>query len=197
MIITVNNTMRKTIFFILTALFFSGCSKDNDDEKYNRIVAELKGKYKPIEIKSDFSVDINGDGNKSTDLMSEIENLNLSEFQLRVSGTSSMYYDLFWQEPTYKSKSTGNRVDPETYSNDLEIDYANQSTSGVFEVNDSFNTITFIPSVSIFKQDIKPDPAQIKSDGIIVVSVMRKLLTTDGWRDLKVTGTYKRYSNSY
>lgn len=189
--------MKKIIFFILTALFFSGCSKDDDDEKYNRIVAELKGKYKPIEIKSDFSVDINGDGNKSTDLMSEIENLNLSEFQLRVSGTSSMYYELFWQEPTYKSKSTGNRVDPETYSNDLEIDYANQSISGVFEVNDSFNTITFTPSVSIFKQDIKPDPAQIKSDGIIVVAVMRKLLTTDGWRDLKISGTYKRYSNSY
>lgn len=199
-IITVSNAMRKIIFFILTALFFSGCSKNHEEEKYNRIVADLKGKYKPFMIRSDLPVDINGDGVKSMDLLSEIENLNRSEFHLRVSGQSLMFYLLYWQEPFFISKSTGDRLDPltVTYSKDLRIDYADQPTAGRFEVNDSFSKITFTPDAGpLFMTNVTPDIAEIKGDGIVIVSFTRKIFTTDGWQDLKITGRYRRYYNSH
>lgn len=197
---TVNNAMRKIIFFILASLFFSGCSKNHEEEKYNRIVADLKGKYKPYMIRSDLPVDINGDGIKSMDLLSEIEDLNQSEFHLRVNGQSLLFYQLFWQEPFFVSKSTGDRLDPltVTYTKDLRIDYANQATGGRFEVNDSFSKITFTPdSTLLFITKVTPDIAEIKGDGIVFVSFTRKVFTTDGWQDLKITGRYRRYYNSH
>lgn len=185
--------MRNFIFFISAALLLISCAKEQGGNFY-KVVTDLRGIYKPVEVRSEEPVDINGDGTESTDLLTEYYDLHTSNLELRVNAEERlMLYQLFWQEPVF-SKPDGGEVYPAAYSKDFETDYVNVPVTGTYRVDKSFKTITFTPYNA---QEATPSLIEIKGNGFVEVSMTRKIMTTQGWKDLKTKALYKRFYNSH
>ena len=179
--------------YLLVILFlFSAC--DKEDAYYNKLESSVKGKYKPLQLKSDIPVDVNGDGLASTELLQEIPELKDSNLELRVNAKDAIYYELFWQTQWFHSKTEGSISNPEREDPDnLLIRYANQATWGTFDTDKSFTKITLYPEGS---RDATTIEGKIQ-DKTITITYQRRLFTKAGWKDVNVTGQYLKFSDSY
>lgn len=179
------------LFFLSTSFFFlalNSCKKENlTDDTFDR----FNGKYEILSAKANYSVDINMDGSKSSELLNEIPNLSNSWLELRIINHANLnLLDQMWPEQML------------IYSSDTDIpiiDYIFRSTPFAFDFDKDFSNI-LVDTLNIAEKDknhsILPRSIHILDDEIIVINFTKKLYTSEGWKLLEIESRYKRWTSA-
>lgn len=179
------------LFFLSTSLLFLGlnsCKKENlTDDTFDR----FNGKYEILSAKANYSVDINMDGSKSSELLNEIPNLSNSWLELRIINHANLnLLDQMWPEQML------------IYGSDTDrpiIDYIFRSTPFAFDFDKDFSNI-LVDTLNIAEKDknhsILPCSIRIFDDEIIVINFTKKLYTSEGWKLLEIESRYKRLTSA-
>jgi hypothetical protein len=175
------------IVFFLSTLFYS-CSKENADNK-ELILERFNGKYKILSSISNEAVDINMDGKSSTDLKTELPDLSRAFLELRILDQPYHLFSLWWPEQ-YLSESHD--------INKPNINYANQGIGFRFNFTNDFNKIILDTTDVTSEQAsrfVVPESVIILKDDIIKVVFNESVYTEFGWKTIRVTTTYQRYTS--
>lgn len=149
------------------------------------------GKYKIVTSTSNKAVDINKDGQASTDLLQEISFLSDAELELRIpvpgynTDGSLFLFTQFWQQQFLT-----------TVNSDTVANYAVQGVVRYFRLSQNVDEILVAPDQ--YQVDLKlfplPDEVTIESNGYIKVVMQKLLYTSEGWKSVNITTLYKRYT---
>lgn len=175
--------MRKLMtysLFILTICI--SCKKKEIVIDKNYLLYDLyDGNYNLIEAYSANSVDINMDGISSTNLVLEIPNLKLSDFDV-IIGKSAMRFRLHWPEQIRHVYDMPSQP---------EFNYAIQGDWIYFNFNDDNTSIKPDIKRQVPTSDRLPDEIKILN-GLVKIKLTRKLYTQTGLQDVVINATYKK-----
>ncbi|WKN43769.1 hypothetical protein [Tunicatimonas pelagia] len=169
----------------------------SSDTTFEQVYQQFHGKYEIIHSTSDQEVDINRDGVESTDLLQEIPNLESARLELRIVeksliGSGSIY--LFVQ--SWPEQHVPDRIaeDPSAL-----IHYPMQGVVRTFILNESKNVLQ-VEEDEDTATDLEKFPLHesvtVNDEGQIQVIVQKRILTTEGWQNLRITTLYTRYTMS-
>ncbi|HKG05192.1 MAG TPA: hypothetical protein VKB19_01970 [Pedobacter sp.] len=164
-------------------LFLQSCKK-NAVGKDDDLKARFEGKYKIIKAVADRSVDLNLDGSASSNLMSEIPNLEKVYLDLRVNKkTGPSIYSQLWPNQFLSTP------DP---SGAVYVNFANQATGATFSI-DLENM-----KLNVFRD--RPDPSfplplsvSILPNNRLKIIMEKNIYTPDGWSKVHVEVEYERF----
>ena len=189
----------RLIIFTFAIIMIAGCSEPDiseSNDSFEKIYNQFHGKYEITRSFSDRPVDINMDGKSSVDLLQEIPDLERSGLELRIversfTGPGSVY--LFVQSWSEQNFPHG------TSSDDTSIlpDYVLQGVVRTFTLNRDKDTLLIKhdenSEINLEKFPV-PGEVAVIDDGQIQVTVMKRILTSDGWQTIKIRTKYSRYT---
>ncbi len=190
--------MKYILSLSLLLILFVGC-RHSDNVAPNKATEALyqrfHGRYKIVSSTADEAVDLNMDGQSSTDLKNELVNLPNSELELRIknSGSSYLFYE-FWQEPCFGNPSGGDL--PPVYNPSLIINYCNQGVGRTFDFSADLKSIYLGPEspTTDTMRYTRPSSVVIKDGDMIEIIKIKRFYTFSGWKYVRVVTLYKRYT---
>jgi hypothetical protein len=187
--------MRKLIPFLLAAGAFTSCQKSTPEpsEDTAALHDQFHGKYRLVSATAETAVDLNRDGQASKDLLKEIPDLTLSAGQLvLLIQNNAKLFNQFWPQPNVTRDYQQNSPDSLTVQG-----YADQMTPRYFSFDKSVTHLVVEPGPATSADgDRFPVPEEVTLEGNeqIRVVVNRRVFTRQGWRFVRITAWYKRYT---
>jgi hypothetical protein len=207
--------MKSLLPILLTTVLLSGCSIISPDVPNPLIPVHdrFHGKYNIISSTTDISVDVNLDGNASTDLTTEIPALAVKAdeqhypeyyLELRIgtdhsNGLSPANLLTEWWPAQHIWLGTDKswQGEPLAYNSALSVGYESGSTIGFFEFSIGFSTINVDTKdgIPLPYRSSKPESITILPNDIIQVVSKRPFYTRQGVKNAMVTTRYKRFTS--
>lgn len=202
--------------FFLSALILSqilGCKSENVPPQRTQDIAALyqqfHGQYKIIGSVTSEPVDVNMDGIASTNLLTEIEELQTGTItspysKIRISKPSSVNpepsfrFIQNWPEQ-YLRMGQGkvwDGIEMISFNPGYTFDYDMKVVIRNFSFSDDLKKLTVISDDSekpFFKQSL-PKSISVQSDGKLVVITNRRIYTSAGVKEVIITTTYERFT---
>lgn len=184
---------RSINFLVVIIALILGCKKDNAADLRNQLWERFHGKYAVIRATSDVAVDVNLDGNKSTNLVEEIPYLKNTFLELRI-GLQSNYnsYGQYWANQSLSSEHK-----PAGYDPSILVMYLSQPIVASFKFNDELTALSLSqepskdPQPEVFSL---PESVTIGRNDEITVKMKRTIYTRFGWVPISIVVTYARYT---
>jgi len=181
------------LVFLSVIATFTSCKERRvaPHEDIPRLQERFQGAYKIVSSTSNEAVDINKDGQASTDLLKEIDLLSNAELLLRIPANpnekgSSFLFTQFWQQQLLVTVNTTDTIST----------YALQGTVRNFNFSPSLDALLIAPDGH--QVDLQrfpfPDEVTIGSNDQIKVVMQKRLYTSKGWKPLTITTWYQRYN---
>lgn len=202
---------KRLLLFLVSSALLTGCKLISPEVK-NPLVAihdRFHGKYKIISSTSDVPVDVNFDGNASTDLTTEILNLALDadekhypeyylELRIGIDHSNGLLpADLLteWWPSQNILPGAGKYWQGEqlAYDPDLDVGYESGGSFGFFKFSEGFKEITVDVKAESFRFR-KPESITVLPGDIIQVVTKRPLYTRQGAKNVTITTQYKRFT---
>lgn len=206
------------IITLLAGMWLAGCSRENSapnpvavtpapNEDGSVLYPQFHGKYKVITSTSSEPLDVNLDGNASTDMMQEIPELTTGPqyyVQLNIYGPSknspkpSFIFSQWWPEQYIRLGSQewdgGQLLD---YSPDYRVAYLTQGSFRSLSFSPDLKQITVNPGQN---EDpfrwVRPESVTVEDSGRLRVVNKRRLYTRAGVKEVVVTTVYERFTMS-
>ncbi|WP_421919729.1 hypothetical protein [Marinifilum sp.] len=194
---------KKGILTSICAILLFAC--DNSEEFQDNpdyLRDKFNGKYELISSASKKAVDLNNDGNASTNLLDENSMILLSTIEIRIPRVNEIFiennefvFNEIWPtENEHRLKNKDLIALSKTYNGEYDL-YGNTSIgkfkddlkSGTFrnEINnDEKNTLVELKSIDFLNNDK------------VEVTLIRKLYTINGWVKTQIKSEYKRFSSN-
>ena len=180
-------------FLVVMMALMLGCKKDNATGSRNQQWERFHGKYAIIRATSDIAVDVNLDGNKSTNLVEEIPYLKNTFLELLI-GKNGDYngYAQFWANQSLSSEHK-----PAGYDPSVLVMYLSQPIVASFKFNDDLTALSFSqepskdPQPEVFSL---PESVTVGKNDEITVKMKRTVYTRFGWVPISIVVTYARYT---
>lgn len=179
-------------FFTLLAILlycFIGCTKDeNPVTRTDSLRERFNGQYKITRAVSNEALDINMDGVPSSNLLTEIMNLDKAYLVLQVKDEINIYSQ-FWPEQYLSYEA--NKDTPL-------IMYALQSFPFTFTFNSVKNEFELVPvtplSEAAIERYVIPKAVSVQNNGEIHVSFSKKIYSMSGFQEIDVLLVYERWT---
>lgn len=179
------------LFFLasLSCLTVS-CKKETQVDHNLPIFEKLDGNYNIISAFSDRPYDINMDGSSSTDMLSEIPNLERSDINIVVNKQNRIFR-LSWIEQ-YENV--------EINLSSARFSYNKQGVFNYFDTDEGLNSIFLKQNLN---QDIRfnsPNSINTEVPNVIKIEINKNIVTTTGKHNILINATYKKnkdYNTSY
>lgn len=167
------------IGIIVGSVMLSSCKKDgNTDDKNRTIFTKLDGNYTLSSATADHAYDINMDGISSTDMLTEIPNLQNSVIDIVVKKKSKIFR-LSWVEQ-YISLASGNP----------QYSYNKQGVFNEFETSDDLTQIFPIKNSDQDQRFNLPNFVKNSQNDVVSIQIVKKLMTSAGKHDVVINATY-------
>lgn len=199
--------MKKTVLVgLLTGLWLTGCSPNDPapNENLDLLYQRFHGKYKAIRSEASEAIDVNLDGQVSTDMLTEIPALTATYqnyLELRVYAAYKRPVFLFtqwWPEqeifvPTNKTQRWEGEDIP--YQPDLLVNYAMQATPRSFSFSTDLKQIAVSSNKSenLFRW-VRPESVTVEGNNRTRIVNKRRLYTRQGVKEVTITTTYERFT---
>jgi len=187
--------MKKQSVYLLVIIMalIGGCKKDTPTNPQSELWERFHGKYAITRATSDVAVDVNLDGNKSTNLVEEIPDLKYTHLELRIgTKTGRNGYAHYWANQSLNSEKK-----PAGYDPSILVMYLNQPTVASFEFNDVLTALSLHQEPSKEPQPEAfslPESVTIGKNDEITVKMKRTLYTQYGWVPVSIVVTYARFT---
>jgi hypothetical protein len=166
------------------------------EEVSNNTFEKFHGRYKITKSTTSELIDVDLNGQKSDDLLSEIPSLSDTFLQLSIHSKGNTFIQ-FWQEPTFLKSE---RNFPTEYNpENILMGYNLQGEVHTFEFTSDYKKITVIRNKNSGSTDYKwtlPESVTIVGDESIEIITNRKMYTSDGIKMIKITSLYKRFQKT-
>lgn len=185
---------KQSVYFLVVIMaLMLGCKKDNATDSRNQLWERFHGKYAITRATSDIAVDVNLDGNKSTNLVDEIPYLKNTFLELLI-GKNADYngYAQFWANQSLSSEHK-----PAGYDPSVLVMYLSQPIVASFKFNDDRTALYLSqepskdPQPEVFSL---PESVTIGKNDEITVKMKRTIYTRFGWVPISIVVTYARYT---
>jgi hypothetical protein len=187
--------MRKIIPLLLAISALSSCHKSalEPSEDTSALHDQFHGKYRLVSATAETAVDLNRDGQASKDLLKEIPDLTLSAGQLIVLiKDDAKLFNQFWPQPDVTRDWQQSSSDSLTVQG-----YADQMTPRYFTFDKAVTHMIVKPEPLAAADGGRfPVPEEVTLEGNeqIRVVVNRRIFIRQGWRFVRITTWYKRYT---
>ena len=192
--------LRCNVFFLqlLAFLLLLSCKPDslpaNKDTK--KLYQSFHGKYKIISSNASEAIDANLDGVSSTNLLTELIEIENSKIEIRIQGSTPYLFDESW--PTHFFTGIGGTGEnmPAAYDPRITVNYLMQGAIRQFEFDEKLEQILLLQDSPYTDQIRFPRPTSIKlkPGEIIELTINRTFYTTGGIKNVQVVTLYKRYT---
>ena len=197
------------IICLLGGMWLASCSPNDPapNEDVNALHQRFHGKYKALSSVSSEAIDVNLDGQASTDMLVEIPDLTLQNsnyLELRIYGSGKyrpsnvFLFTQWWPEqdifiPTNKTQRwEGEEI---AYQPNLTVNYPMQGTPRYFSLSADLKQMTV---TSNQKEDsfrwVRPESVTVENNGRLQVVNKRRLYTRSGVKEVVITTVYERYT---
>ena len=189
----------KLFLAIISTIVLFSCDDDNANENvvHEALKERFNGKYEIIEATSATPVDLNMDGEGSTNLLNENPAILNAQIELRINENSNLYSDLW---PVEDIMATVEEFDSTTYYPTYVINYALFVLGNRFHFVENYTAIELINREPAFNRGtadprvVFPDSIKIEEDGIITVISTRNIFTFNGYMTVEIVAKYRRYT---
>lgn len=190
--------MKTKLFLVIigTIVLFS-CDDDNENVAHEALEERFHGKYEIIEATSATPVDLNMDGEGSTNLLDENPAILNAQIELRINENSNLFSELW---PVEDIMATVEEFDSTTYYPTYVINYALFALGNRFHFVENYTAIELINREPAFNRGtadprvVFPDSIKIEEDGIITVISTRNIFTFNGYMTVEIVAKYRRYT---
>jgi hypothetical protein len=179
-------SMHRIIYFLICSItILTSCRRDKTDDT-KKVYERLHGKYKVVNSTSSEAVDVNLDGNPSTNILSEIP--YLAECNLEILIVSK---DKFLLSQSWPEQFVGNAPNPA-------INYAKQGVTRIFSLDETSNHLqVHADSYDVPERFVFPSAVTIEGADRIKIVFSKKLYTSAGYKTVTITTMYERYSMTF
>lgn len=177
-------------FLAFSSCFAISCKKETEIDHNLPIFEKLDGNYNIISAFSDRPYDINMDGSSSTDMLSEIPNLERSDINIVVNKQNRIF-SLLWIEQ-YENV--------EINLSSARFSYNKQGVSNYFDTDEDLNSIFLKKNLD---QDIRfnsPNSINTQEPNVIKIEITKNIITSTGKQTILINAIYKRnkdYKTTY
>lgn len=187
--------MRIGLLITICAIFFISCSKNESKDRLEELKEKFHGKYELISSASKDAVDLNMDGNTSTNLLSENPEILNSGLEIRIINDNEHLFEEKWPVETIVIPR-GETFDPTRYHSTYNILYASYINPSTCRFEDDLKSIQLLGDVQVNSTNklINIESIIIEENEILKVTTIRKLYTMKGWITTQIESRYKRYS---
>lgn len=195
-----------TLILLISIGTFSckyGSSRVNPKDDIELLYQRFHGKYRIVSSMSSEPLDVNFDGIASTNLLSEIPELNNygAHLELRVKypDRSVFLFSQAWPEQ-YVNTYTGpnpewNGLDTLSYSPSYSVNYAYQAGPYRFSFSEDLSQILVATNEKANKiRWVKPESVFIEAKDQLRLINKRRIYTREGVKEVTITTLYERFT---
>jgi hypothetical protein len=172
-------------------MVLSSCSRseaEEHEEDKTALFQQLHGKYKVISSRSSEAIDINMDGMADENLLSEIADLVNTHLEMHLN--TEFLFSQFWPEQYFSPGS-----EPPAYDPTIVVHYARQGVVRRFKVDNARKQISLLPDEgAVDPRFVRPDLITIEANSRVEVITHKRLYTHAGWKTVRITTLYERYT---
>ncbi|NIJ54488.1 hypothetical protein [Dyadobacter arcticus] len=205
--------MRRILLFALALSQLFSCKSEDTplppEQDLDALYQQFHGRYKIVSAVASEALDVNFDGNPSTNLLAEIDELRTgaqTEFYSQVNiprsfnatPKPSFLFIQNWPEQFLRLEQgkvwDGIAIIP--FNKDYTFDFDMKVLVREFSFSEDLKQLIVIPDDSedpVFKLSA-PKSVTVLNDGKLVVIATRRLYTSDGVKEVIVTTTYERFT---
>jgi hypothetical protein len=188
--------MKNLLTLVLASGILASCQKQAPEpsEDTAALHTRFHGKYQLLSAVADVPVDLNRDGQASTNLVEEIPDVKSSDVILLIPENRDVkMFEQFWPQPNVTHN--WNYSSPDSL---MVQGYAIQIVPRYFAFNKSVTNLVVESSPTSAANDGRfpvPEVAVIEKGDQLRITVQRSLFTHKGWQLVRITTTYKRYTS--
>lgn len=189
--------MKKLIYLLGAAAALGGCQKNTVEP--NEDTATLRnrfhGQYNIVSATADQAVDLNRDGQASTDLLTEIPNLGRKQSTLNVliRDNGLKWFEELWPLPALTRN--WNYSSPDSL---MVLGYLYNPVPRDFTVDKAVANLLVEPGAADKANGGRtpaPESVVIEGDGQLRVVTLRLLYINRTWQPVRITTVYKRFTS--
>jgi hypothetical protein len=188
--------MRKLIPFLLAVSTLSNCQKNTlePSEDTSALHDRFHGRYSIVSATAEKAVDLNRDGRASTDLLTEIPNLGLTQSRLNIFIREN---GLKWFEDSWPQPYIGRNWNYSSPDSVLVYDYLYNPLPRDFTFDKTVTSLLVEPGPADKADGGRtpaPEKVTIEGDGQLRVVTLRLLYIGRSWQLVRITTVYKRFT---
>ena len=188
--------MKKLIYPLLVAAALGSCHKNTVEpsEDTAALHDRFHGQYKIVSATADQAVDLNRDGQASTDLFKEIPDLTLNQTRLlvRIRDTGEKVFEEWWSQPVIARNWNYSSPDSVMLNG-----YTSQVAFWNFTFNKPITSLLVEPGSAANAnggRQAAPETVTVEGDGQFRVVTLRLLYVGRSWQLVRITAVYKRFT---
>ena len=188
--------MRKLVLLLLAVSALGSCQKSTlePSEDTAALHDQFHGQYKLVSSTADQAVDLNRDGQASTDVTKEIPDLNLKQTRLilLVRDNGLKWFEEWWPQPIIARNWNYSSPDSVMLNG-----YLSNPVPRDFTVNKAVTTLLVEPGTAD-KADggrtAAPESVAVVGNDQLKVVTLRLLYIGRSWRSVRITTIYQRFT---
>jgi hypothetical protein len=189
--------MKRLFYLLTTATTLSGCQQKTvePNEDTATLHDRFHGQYKLVSSTADQAIDINGDGQASTDLTKEIPDLNLNQTRLlllvRESGLK--WFEERWPQPIIARNWNYSSPDSVMLNG-----YLSSSVPRDFTANKALTSLLVAQGPADKDNGGRtpaPESVTVLGNDQLKVVTLRLLYIGRSWQSVRITTIYQRFTS--
>jgi len=189
--------MKRLLYLLATASTLSGCQKNAVEPSEDTAVLHdrFHGQYELVSSTADHAVDLNRDGQASTDLLTEIPNLGLPQSRLNVFIREN---GLKWFEDSWPQPYIGRNWNYSSPDSVMVYDYLYNPLPRDFTFDKAVTSLLVEPGPADKANGGRtpaPESVTIEGDGQLRVVTRRLLYIGRSWQPVRIITVYKRFTS--
>jgi len=189
--------MRKLIPLLLAVSTLSNCQKNTvePNEDTSALHDRFHGQYSIVSATAEKAVDLNRDGQASTDLLTEIPNLGLPQSRLNVFIREN---GLKWFEDSWPQPYIGRNWNYSSPDSVMVYNYLYNPLPRDFTFDEAVTSLLVEPGPADKANGGRtpaPESVTIEGDGQLRVVTRRLLYIGRSWQPVRIITVYKRFTS--
>lgn len=189
--------MKRLLYLLATAGALSGCQKNTVEPNEDTAIVRdrFHGQYKLISSTADQAIDLNRDGQASTDVTKEITDLNLKQTRLvlLVRDNGLKWFEEWWPQPIIVRNYNYSSPDSMMLNG-----YLNNPTPRDFTVDKAFTNLLVEPGPADKAnggRTAAPESVTVLGNDQLKVVTLRLLYISRSWHFVRITTIYQRFTS--
>jgi hypothetical protein len=189
--------MKRLLYLLATASALGGCQKNTVEPNEDTAIVHdrFHGQYNLISSTADQAIDLNRDGQASTDVTKEITDLNLKQTRLilLVRDNGLKWFEEWWPQPIIVRNYNYSSPDSVMLNG-----YLNNPTPRDFTVDKAFTSLLVEPGPADKAnggRTAAPESVTVLGNDQLKVVTLRLLYISRSWHFVRITTIYQRFTS--